>query len=385
MRAFILIPAVICIYEIASLILPLKLPLWGRILSYLILISGLAKFLLYRQTANGFEIINLPYGALLFFSTVFNFIIVAFFILLVKDAVFIFWKIFLRAKFPGYYASLFAFSLAFCATLYGTYEGLIKIPQVVTHEVFIKNLGREFDGMKIAMLVDIHADELTNHDFVQKIVDKTNALKPDLILIPGDFVDGTVKARSYDLEPLKDLKAEHGVFGVTGNHEYYYDFQGWMKQIPALGVKLLNNEKIILTSGGSKLIIAGVPDITSGFMNLTDPDLDAALKDTPDAPIILMDHQPRNAKLNARLAKEKNKNIAIQLSGHTHGGQMPGLYQIVKRFNNGFVRGWYDADGMKLFVSPGTSQWNGFAFRLFDPSEISLFILHPKKQVETRK
>ena len=107
-------------------------------------------------------------------------------------------------------------------------------------------------------------------------------------------------------------------------------------------------------------------------MGLTAPDLDEALKDVPEnIPVILMDHQPRNARRNA-----EHKNIALQLSGHTHGGQMPVMYSLVKKMNNGFVRGWYDVDNMKLFVSPGTSQWNGFAFRLFDPSEISLFVLH---------
>ena len=139
-------------------------------------------------------------------------------------------------------------------------------------------------------------------------------------------------------------------------------------------MKLLHNEKIILTSGDSKLIIAGVPDITGGFMGLGGPDVELTLKDAPDAPVILMDHQPRNARENA-----KNKNIVLQLSGHTHGGQMPIIYQIVKRANNGFVRGWYDVDEMKLFVSPGTSQWNGLALRIFDPSEISLFVLRTKK------
>ena len=369
MRAFILIPLAVCVYEIASLILPLKLPLWGRILAYLILLSGLLKGMLYRQTPTGFEIITLPYGGALLISMVFNFIIVAFFMLLVKDAIFIIWKIFSRVKFPGYYASLFVFSLAFCTTLYGTYEGL-KLPPVVNHEVFIKGLGKEFDGLRVAMLVDIHADELTNHDAVQKIVDRTNALNPDLILIPGDFVDGTVKARSNDLAPIKELKAKLGVLGVTGNHEYYFDYHGWIKEIQNLGVRLLMNEHVILTSGDSKLIIAGVPDITGKMMGLTAPDLEQALKDTPDAPVVLMDHRPDAARENARY-----KNIALQVSGHTHGGQMPGMYQLVKRANKGFIRGWYDVDGMKLYVSPGTSQWNGFAFRLFDPSEISLFTL----------
>ena len=99
MRAFILIPFAVCIYEIVSLILPLKLPLYGRILAYAILLSGLLKGMLYRQTPTGFEIIELPYGGALFISVIFNFIIVAFFMLLVKDAIFIIWKIFSRVKF----------------------------------------------------------------------------------------------------------------------------------------------------------------------------------------------------------------------------------------------------------------------------------------------
>ncbi len=82
-----------------------------------------------------------------------------------------------------------------------------------------------------------------------------------------------------------------------------------------------------------------------------------------------MDHQPRFARDNAK------SRVALQVSGHTHGGQIPVVYQITRRFNGGFVRGWYDIDGMKLYVSPGTSQWDGFPMRVFDPSEITLFIL----------
>ena len=369
MRAFILIPLAVCVYEIASLILPLKMPLWARLLSALILLMGLSKGFLYHRTPAGFEIIEIPYGAALLISVIFNFLILAFFMCLIKDIIFLFWRFVFFAHFPGYYASLFVLSLAICTTLYGTYEGL-KLPPVNTHDVFIKNLGKDFDGMKIAMLVDIHADELTNNKAVQKIVDRTNSLNPDLILIPGDFVDGSVKARKKDLEPIKNLKSKFGVLGVTGNHEYYFDFHGWMNEIKKLNVKLLNNENVILTSGDSKLIIAGIPDITGKMMGLTAPNLDEALKDIPEnSSVILMDHRPDAARNNAK------KNIALQVSGHTHGGQMPGMYFLVKNANKGFVRGWYDVDGMKLYVSPGTSQWNGFAFRLFDPSEITLFIL----------
>ena len=369
MRAFMLIPLAVCIYEIASLILPLKLPLWPRLLAGLLLLSGLAKSLLYKPTPEGFEIYELPYGVALWFAVVFNFIVVSFFLLLAKDAIWILWKIFTRESFPDYYAALFVFSLSLCATLYGTYEAL-KLPPVARHEVAIKGLGKDFDGMKIAMLVDIHTDELTNHNAVKKIVDRTNALNPDLILMPGDFVDGTVKARSHDLEPIRDLKAKHGVFGVTGNHEYYFDFNGWMKELEEFGVKLLNNENVVISSGDSRLTLAGLPDRTGGMMGKTARNIDEALKDIPDdVPVILMDHQPGAARENAK------HNIALQVSGHTHGGQIPIMYSLVKKINNGFVRGWYDVEEMKLYVSPGTSQWNGFACRLFDPSEITLFTL----------
>jgi hypothetical protein len=138
-----------------------------------------------------------------------------------------------------------------------------------------------------------------------------------------------------------------------------------MKRLAELGIKILENEHVIIESGDAKLIIAGVPDQTGGNHNT-----ELAVKNAPEnAPVILMDHRPEAAPENAK------HNITLQVSGHTHGGQMPGVYELVRRANRGFVRGWYDVDGMKLFVSPGTSQWTGFQLRLFDPSEITLFIL----------
>ena len=205
LNLFFVMPFVVCLYEIISLIMPLKVSIWTKILCALILLSGLTKIMLYRRTPDGFTLYELPYIVNLFVSGMFNFIIVALFMLLIKDVIFIVWKIFARSTpFPGANASLFVLSLALCATLYGTYEGL-KVPNVNEHDVYIQNLGPDLDGMKIAMLVDIHADELTCKHVVQAIVDKTNSLSPDLILIPGDFVDGTVKARSADTAPLENL------------------------------------------------------------------------------------------------------------------------------------------------------------------------------------
>lgn len=364
MNLFFIMPFVICLYEILSLILPLKMSLWSKVLASLILLSGVLKIMLYRRSSTGFDIIELPYYVNVLVSVIFNFIIAALFILLIKDIAFIIWRVILRQRFNLHYASLIVFIIASCSTLYGTYEAM-KIPEVKTHEVKIAGLAKDFDGMRIAMLVDIHASGLNNHDFVREIVERTNALNPDLILIPGDFADGQVKTRYYDVEPLKNLKAKYGVYGTTGNHEYYFDFSGWMKRFKELGINMLENEHVIIESGDAKLIIAGVPDQTGGNHNT-----ELAVKNIPEnLPVILMDHRPEAAAENAKY------NITLQLSGHTHGGQMPGVYELVKKANMGFIRGWYDVNGMKLFVSPGTSQWTGFQLRLFDPSEITLLIL----------
>ena len=366
---FMLVPLSVCVYEILSMIIPLKISWWVKLLAAILLLSGLAKSMLYRRTATGFDVVETPYFITLASSAVFNFIIVAVFLLIVKDAFFIAWKIFAHSPFPHHYASLFVFSIALVATLYGTYEGL-RLPDVNKHTVTIPGLGQDLDGLKVAMLVDIHADSLTDRAAVQAIVDRTNSLKPDVILIPGDFVDGQVESRRNDLEPLSGLRAKFGVFGSTGNHEYYFDYRGWMKVFPELGVRMLMNEHVVLESGDSRLVIAGVPDPTGSRMGIEERSTALALKDAPaGVPVILMDHQPRDAMDNAKLG------VALQLSGHTHGGQMPVIYSMVQRANAGYVRGWYDVDGMRLYVSPGTSQWNGFACRIFDPAEITLFTL----------
>ena len=151
MSRFALLPITVCIYEIVSLILPLKISAWAKLLCALILISGLAKIFAIVRTATGFDLYEMPYVVNLAVSLIFNFVIVAFFILLIKDLIFIAWRFILRFQFPLHNASLFVFSIALCATLYGTYQGL-KVPDLKIHEVFIENLGKDFDGMKMIFL-----------------------------------------------------------------------------------------------------------------------------------------------------------------------------------------------------------------------------------------
>lgn len=359
-----LVPCLICLYDVLSMIIPLRISAWSKLLLSLLIVSGIAKMLLLRMTPAGFDVYELPRNLALLLSAMFSFMIAAAIMLIVKDILFIVCKIFIRSKFPAHYASLTVLIIAAVTTVYGVYHGT-RVPDVVTREVKIDGLGSELDGMKIAVLVDIHVGSVNRRSFVQEVVKKTNALNPDLILIPGDFVDGQVNSRSNDLEPLTKLHAKFGVLAVTGNHEYYYDLHGWLKTLSGFGIRFLENEHTVITSGDSRLVIAGVPDPTGGNHNTN-----KALKGVPsNVPVILMDHQPRFARENSKLG------IALQISGHTHGGQMPVISQLVQRFNRGFVRGWYDVDGMRLYVSPGTSQWDGFPMRVADPSEITLFVL----------
>lgn len=361
---FMLVPCLICLYDILSMIFPLKFPVWAKILLVLLILSGPAKMLLLRMTPSGFTIPEMSRNIAVLLSAMFSFMITAAILLIIKDAAMVLWRIFLHAKFPAHYASLTVLLLAAMSTVYGVHQGT-RVPDVVTHDVKIPGLGGNLDGLKVAMIVDIHVGSVNRRPFVESVVERVNALSPDVILIPGDFVDGQVKDRKFDLEPLTKLRAKLGVYAVTGNHEYYYDLHGWLDTLTGFGIKFLHNEHVIITSGDSQLVIAGVPDPTGG-----NHDTLRALKDSPEnVPVILMDHQPRFARDNAK------SRVALQVSGHTHGGQIPVVYQITRRFNGGFVRGWYDIDGMKLYVSPGTSQWDGFPMRVFDPSEITLFIL----------
>lgn len=364
-----IISIVIFAYELLSLVLPLKIPVYLKILIALILLIASFKNYLFQKFGGGmFFAPDLPRDIVLIGACLYNFLIVALFLLIIKDVIFLICKL-CGISFSVNFASSLVIIISIFLTAYGTYEA-IRIPDVETHEVKIKNLHDDFDGFKAVMLVDLHVSALNKKSLIEGIVEKTNNLNPDVILIPGDFVDGLVSQRKYDLEPLKNLRAKFGVFATSGNHEYYSGYIEWLNVLEGFGIKFLENKNIVLTSGDAKLIIAGVPDSQGIAFNFPAPDVKKALNNMPEnTPIILMDHRPGNAKINSE------NGVDLQISGHTHGGMIPILDKIVANFNNGFVKGWYEIGKMKLYVSKGTSLWNGFPMRILDPAEITLFIL----------
>lgn len=262
-----------------------------------------------------------------------------------------------------------AASLAAVLSLYGTWQAM-AVPQVRQIEVSIAGLPQAFDGYRVLQLTDIHASRLLTRDWVAGVVAASNAQQPDLIVITGDLVDGSVEARADDVRPLADLRASDGVVAITGNHEYYAQYQDWMQAFRALGMQVLENAHLRIARGDAALTIAGVTDPVADRYGLPEPDLDAALAGAPaQAPVILLDHRPVAARAAA------TRGVALQLSGHTHGGHIVGMNRLVARANGGFVSGLYPVGGMHLYVSNGAGLWPGFATRIGVPSEIAVLTL----------
>ena len=246
--------------------------------------------------------------------------------------------------------------------------GGTSVPGVREETIAVGHLPEEADGMTIALLADLHADGITRADRIRRLVQRTNSLNPDLVVIAGDFVDGTVPVHGEDLRPLADLKARYGVFGVPGNHEYYSGYEEWMEFLPTLGVRMLPNEHVL--TGGGNVVLAGVTDPVAGMTGREEPDIGKALEGAPPGKArILASHQPRLAHEAAR------QGVDLQLSGHTHGGMITGIDRLVARFNDGFVSGPYRVGSMKLYVSNGAGIWNGFPVRIGVPAEIVLIRL----------
>lgn len=262
-----------------------------------------------------------------------------------------------------------AAALALALAAFGTANAL-RVPPVRNLDVAIANLPPQFDGYRLLLLSDLHLSRLFPGPWAQHMVERANAAGANAIVVAGDFSDGTVAMRRGDVAPLLGLRAPDGVFGVPGNHEYYFDHATWMRQLGALGVRMLPNAHVVLASGAGRIVLAGVTDIDAADAGWPGPDLDAALRGAPaGAPVILLDHEPRDAR------KAAAHGVALQLSGHTHGGMVIGLDGLVALSNGGFVSGRYAVAGMTLYVSNGTALWPGFAIRLGRPAEMTQITL----------
>ena len=241
--------------------------------------------------------------------------------------------------------------------------------EIVTIEIPLAKLPKALDGFSIVQLSDLHTGMTIDHAFVQRVVDRANALKPDLIALTGDLVDGTVENLRADIAPLSGLRAPHGVFAVTGNHEYYAGVDAWIAELTRLGARYLRNERVTIGSGDASFELAGVDDYSAKDWPGHGEDLDAATanRDASRA-LVLLAHQPRQVRNAAK------HGVDLQLSGHTHGGQIWPWHYLVKLQQGGLLAGKYEHRGTQLYVTRGCGYW-GPPVRLLAPLEITRVIL----------
>ena len=266
--------------------------------------------------------------------------------------------------------------LAWTVAAIGVYNGY-KTPDVKEVSIEYENLPEGLDGYRIVHISDIHASSASRRWRTEKIVELANAAKPDLICVTGDLSDGYSAKRQKDLEPIRKLKAEDGVYFSTGNHEYYFDSLNWRMTFAKWGLRILDNRCVFPRAD---LVIGGVNDLECERVRDLKPDSARVFEVATNGEFrILLQHRP--APDYAKIHGDGYKYGAdLQLSGHTHGGVMPGLNWLVSRANKGFVKGLYrKEDGSALYVSPGSGQWAGFPVRLFNDSEITVITLRRKR------
>ncbi|MCK6502041.1 metallophosphoesterase [Myxococcota bacterium] len=237
-------------------------------------------------------------------------------------------------------------------------------------EVPVAGLDPALAGLRIVQLTDVHVGSLIRADFVREMVDKVNALSPDLVAITGDLVDGSVPELAAHTAPLADLRARHGTFFCTGNHEYYSGVHPWVEELRRLGLRVLLNQHEVRDHDGAALVIAGVTDLhAEGIEPAHTPDLAAAMADAPAGAFrLLLAHQP------GAVVEAPAHQVDLQLSGHTHGGQyFPGT--LLVHLAHPYVRDLHLHEGRTwIYVSCGTGFW-GPPMRLGTTAEITLLTL----------
>lgn len=385
-----ILATVIAIYVIVRAIFPLKTH-WGNKLA-LSIITGIAAYkfhLFYLLEGHNFFTPNLP--AELVWSGCWLFCAVFAFALLLLAADILRLPLYLLLQYTSLNPSrlrrrrhnnrinLALLLTALGVTAWGTWCG-IKAPEVRAINLTIDCMPSDTAPIRLVQLTDLHADSTKGAEFYQDIVRRTNELQPDVVVITGDFADGSVRDCGSALTPLRELDAPMGVYAVTGNHDYFWGTSGWLGYLKALGVEFIDGKCEMLSvalEGGvrKELCLIGLHDPMVRRTGLKTPTIGELASPRGEYkrsyPVVLLSHQPRVADTAA------GYDIDLQLSGHTHGGQFPGLQQLVARFNNGYACGLYQVGRMQLYVSPGTSLWTPICLRLGVPSEITVINLCP--------
>ncbi len=365
-----LIPA---IYVASRTLWPLALPLWSKIVVALLLLVVSQYHLWSRLSSGSVFAPEFPRPVVILFNWAFGALVLLWLVQILLDLGLLATAV-VRWQSVGLpdAARYGAAGLAVVASAIAV-ANAVRVPPIRDVDVQVAGLPPQFEGYRILQLTDLHISKLFPGAWASAIVTRANAAGSDVIVVTGDFIDGSVDMRRKDVEPLRALRAPDGIWAIPGNHEYFFDYGAWMRHLTALGFRMLPNAHMVIRRGGAELVVAGVTDLSAPSVGEAGPDLGLALRSAPtDAPIVLLDHQPRQAPDAAA------KGVSLQLSGHTHGGMIVGMDRLVARANGGFVAGRYQVGDMTLYVSNGTGLWPGFALRLGVPSEMTRFTLRAK-------
>ena len=258
--------------------------------------------------------------------------------------------------------------LATAATLLGV-GGARRIAKLRKIDVPMAGLPAALHGFTIAQISDLHIGPTVKASYVQAVVDRVNDVGADVVAITGDLIDGGIADLHSDVQPLAGLRSRYGSFFVTGNHEYYSGAPEWTAHLRTLGLRVLNNEHVLLGHGSAQLVLAGVTDFAAHHFVASDrSDPRQALAGAPQAAVrVLLAHQPRSATAAAAAGFD------LQVSGHTHGGQF-WPWNLFVPLQQPYTAGLHRLQQLWVYVSRGTGYW-GPPMRLGAPSEIAVIRL----------
>jgi len=251
------------------------------------------------------------------------------------------------------------------------YVEAMRVPRIRRVDIVLPRLDAALDGLRVVLLTDTHYGPINRARWSARMVAAVNGLDADIVCHTGDIADGSVAERRAQAAPLGEIKARLARTYVTGNHEYFGQAQGWLDHMRELGWAPLHNRHIVVERDGARLVVAGVDDATAGGSGVTGHKADhaAALAGAPgEVPVVLLAHQPKQVR------DAVAHGVDLQLSGHTHGGQIWPFHYLV-RLDQPVVQGLSrHGTGTQLYTSRGSGFW-GPPLRIFAPSEISVLTL----------
>ena len=382
MNTLTMVTIAVIVILITGLIIPLRMSIRSKLIISLLLVGGMCRNYIYLVVGGTAYDPNIPYNLYFILEmtrsiliTLAALVLIRVVINLVYKAIRVDYRAFIIPAHSLFYLMIML-SIATAISIYGT-ACTYRKPNLTHYQVKMDKLAPELDKLRIVVLSDMHISSQSNPSYVADIIARVNRLHPDLVLLPGDLIDGQVHKRHALAKLYFDLRAKYGVYFSSGNHEYYSDYTKWQNYLTQGGLISLDNKVAHIKDehGKTILTLGGVTDPKAANYNLPMPDIagvKAMLKSK--APTIVLSHRPAYGD---DFSTGDNK-ADLVVSGHTHGGLMNIAAPIVSFLNNGFVSGHYKVNNTNVIVSRGINVWQGYPMRLGVPNEIVVISLRSK-------